>query len=255
MTVPALLEASLKPDSSLRRIARDIWSAVETPPSLIYDRHAALYDKLIGNRRYNRIAWGSSPQSYARFARQATMTGTGPLLDGGCGSLVSTVEIHIASRRPTILCDLSEGMLGAARDRIIDIAGAIPDHLTLLQADLTALPFNDGCFGTVLCPGMLHIFEDVEGVTGELARVTAADGHLFLSSLVAERWISSRYLALLHRAEEVAHPRHRKQLVDRLSSPQSGLKVPLDTELEGSVLFITARPRTGDDGARFQNPG
>jgi len=244
MPIPALLRASLKPNVPLHQIAQDIWSTVENPSPQVYDSHAALYDRLIGNCLYNRIAWGSSPRSYACFAARAAATGSGPLLDGGCGSLVSTAEIHIASRRPTILCDLSEGMLGAARDRIISIAGAMPEHLTLVQADLTALPFDDGCFGTILCPGMLHIFDDVEGVTGELARVTAADGHLFMSSLVAERRISARYLALLHRVGEIARPRGRETLVNRLTAPKSGLQAPFDAELEGGVLFIMARPRT-----------
>ncbi len=163
------------------------------------------------------------------------------MLDAGCGSLVSTAAMHIGSGRPTILCDLSEGMLCAARDRLIAIAGAVPDHLTLLQADIRDLPFRDGAFGSVLCPGMLHLFDDVEWVTGALARVASSDARIFMSSLVAERWIGRAYLGLLRWSGEIASPRRSGALLDRLNAPGSGLQAPVEARLEGSMCFITAQ--------------
>lgn len=241
MDTPAILRDILKSDVTVQLISDGIWSTVESAASgKVYDKHAAFYDRLIGSKLYNRIAWGTSPNSYARFAKQAIDSGSGTALDAGCGSLVSTVDIHVDSDRPTVLCDLSAGMLTAARDRIVRATGQIPSHLLFLQADITQLPFEDGSFGSILCPGMLHIFEDLEDLTHELARVAATGATLFMSSLVAESWISSRYLDLLHRAGEVARPRTCLELISRLSRARSGLQAPFKTESEGSMLYLTA---------------
>ncbi|MCT2397948.1 class I SAM-dependent methyltransferase [Novosphingobium mangrovi (ex Huang et al. 2023)] len=200
-----------------------------------------MYDWLIGNRVYNRLAWGTSPEAYTAFAGEAARSGSGTLLDAGCGTLVSTAAVHAGSRRPTVLVDLSTDMLKVARDRLVRLHGRMPDHVVLLQADLQALPFRDGAFGAVLSPGMLHLFGDVEAITRELARVAVPDAAIFATSLVAERWLARRYLAALHRAGEVARPRPFAELVSRLNTPDSGLAVPVEARIDGSMAFVTAR--------------
>jgi len=243
MNCPGFLRSVVHPELVVRSIADDIWSVIDEGHSnQVYDKHAKLYDRLIGSELYNRIAWGTSPKSYSSFAKQAVSFGEGTLLDVGCGSLISTAEIHANSSRNTILCDLSEGMLQAARDRMIAIAGRVPDNLVFLQADLFSLPFVEGSFGAVLCPGMLHVFEDVQAVTRELSRVSTPEAQIFLSSLVADRWIAKQYLALLHRAREVAEPRAYRKMIDLLNFPDSGLCKPVDSWLEGSMMFVRASP-------------
>ena len=240
MTRPNLLRGTLRPGVVARQVKAGIWSVLPaTVESQPYDRRAALYDLLIGNRLYNRLAWGTSPDSYARFAATAIEAGDGFMLDAGCGSLVSTAELHARSNRPTILCDLSVGMLAAARDRLVRIAGRVPDHLLLLQADIFDLPFRDGAFGSVLCPGMLHLFEDVETVAGELARVAKGDCQIFMSSLVTDRKIGSQYLGLLHRTGEVAPPRTAANVQSRLL--KAGLDLADETCRRGNMLFMSAR--------------
>ena len=220
-----------------------IWSVL--PPDTLgqrYDGRAKAYDALIGNRFYNAVAWGTSPVSYTAFAGTAAQHGAGPMLDAGCGTLVSTAAVHAASGRLTVLVDLSLDMLAAGRDRIRALAGCVPDHLCFLQADITDLPFHDGAFGAVLNPGMLHLFADTDRVTRELARVTAQDGAIYMSSLVNDRWIGARYLALLHGAGEVAPPRGFAALTERLNAPLSGLASPVAMRREGNMAFATACP-------------
>jgi ubiquinone/menaquinone biosynthesis C-methylase UbiE len=211
-------------------------------PSQPYDGRAKLYDRLIGSRLYNRLAWGADPAAYAAFAQEAARWGSGPLLDAGCGTLVSTAQVHAASNRPTLLVDLSTDMLRAARDRLLALTPKPPETLVLLQADITNLPFRNQSFGAILCPGMLHLFEDLEAITRELARVAKANACIFATSLVAERWIGRRYLALLHRAGEVARPRTAAQLLARLNQDESGLANPVEAKHIGSMAFVTARP-------------
>jgi SAM-dependent methyltransferase len=220
-----------------------VWSALAPEQAgQRYDGRAKAYDALIGNRLYNALAWGTSPASYAGFAQASVRHGLGPLLDAGCGTLVSTAKVHAASGRPTVLVDLSLDMLVAGRDRIRALTGGVPDHLCFLQADLNTLPFRKQAFGAVLNPGMLHLFADFESVTAELARVTAPGGAIFLSSLVNDRWLGARYLALLHKAGEVAAPRSFAQLTGRLGAPASGLAAPIKARREGNMAFVTAQP-------------
>jgi ubiquinone/menaquinone biosynthesis C-methylase UbiE len=236
--------SSLLNEGIVARPAGDrLWSVL--PPAEAgqrYDGRAKAYDALIGNRFYNAIAWGTSPASYAAFAQAAARHGSGPLLDAGCGTLVSTATVHAASGRPTVLVDLSLDMLAAGRDRIRALTGGVPHHLCFLQADLRNLPFRSRSFGTVLNPGMLHLFAEIETVTCELARVTRQDGAIFMSSLVNDRWLGARYLALLHRAGEVAMPRSLGQLAQRLEAPGSGLAAPVAARREGNMAFVTASP-------------
>lgn len=241
--MPAVLADVLFPDQCVRLVQTDIWSVLPAnTPALPYDGRAKLYDRLIGSRLYNRLAWGVDPEAYAAFAEDAANWGTGPLLDAGCGTLVSTGRVHAASGRPTVLVDLSIDMLQAARDRLLAITPQLPGHLVLLQADIRQLPFRERAFGAVLCPGMLHLFEDLEAITGELARVAGPAARIFATSLVAERWMGRCYLALLHRAGEVAQPRTAAQLLGRLNSSASGLASPVAASRTGSMSFVNARP-------------
>jgi SAM-dependent methyltransferase len=242
MIAAATLHEVLADNQTARALADDIWSVLPPEaPSQPYDGRAKLYDRLIGSNVYNRLAWGTSPADYAAFASTAAGSGQGSLLDAGCGTLVSTVQVHVRSGRTAVLVDLSVDMLRAARGRLVAIAGRVPENIVLLQADLRVLPFRDRSFGAVLCPGMLHLFDDLEVVTRELARVTMTEARIFASSLVTERWIGRQYLGLLHRAGEAAKPRAAAELLARLNSAASGLASPVEANVIGSMAFVSAR--------------
>jgi SAM-dependent methyltransferase len=242
MRPPALLIDVLAQSRSARLVGPDIWSVMPTgTPAPTYDGRAKLYDRLIGSSLYNRVAWGIDPAAYAAFAQEAARSSTGPFLDAGCGTLVSTAMVHAKCSRPTVLIDLSIDMLQVARSRLLQSLDALPETLVLLQADIRDLPFRDGVFATVLCPGMLHLFEPVEAITRELARVVAHGSHIFASSLVAERLIGRGYLALLHRAGEIAQPRTEAELLARLNTATSGLAAPVAARRKGSMSFMVAK--------------
>jgi ubiquinone/menaquinone biosynthesis C-methylase UbiE len=210
-------------------------------PGQQYDRRAAAYDRVVGSRLYNRLLWDSSPAAYAAFAERAVRSAGGPLLDAGCGSLVFTADVYAPSDRPLVLVDLSLGMLHAARDRLVHAAGHVPDHVLLLHGDLRDLPFRPGCFRTVLCMGILHLFDDINGIVSTLANVMQAEGRMFMTSLIARRWIGERYLRLLHRAGEVAKPRTIDQLLRELRTTGLDFPDPDAIHVDGSMAFIAAR--------------
>ena len=140
-----------------------------------YDRHAVLYDHVVGNRLYNRLLWGASPASYTAFAATAVAGAQGPLLDVGCGSAVFTAAAYRTAGRPLVLVDRSLRMLARAAQRL----------------------------------GGPHLAAVLRVLGGQVA----AGGSLYVTSLVAETAIGSRGLGLLHRAGEAAVPRREQELV------------------------------------------
>ena len=87
----------------------------------------------------------------------------GRVLDVGCGNGMYLRELRARGIRATG-CDLSFGMLAAAA------------HPTLVNADVTRLPFDDGVFDVVLAPHMLYHVEDRATAALELRRVLSAGG-------------------------------------------------------------------------------
>ena len=108
-----------------------------------YDRKAAVYDRVVGARAYNRVIWGTSTTAYRKFASEALASGTGPMLDAGCGSAVFTAGVYRRASRPLVLVDRSIGMLvrahgalGGAYLRVLQRAGEVGPPASL--AELTA---------------------------------------------------------------------------------------------------------------------
>ncbi len=182
-----------------------------------YDRRAAVYDRLVRSRIYNRMAWSSSPGDYAEFAAAAFASSGGPLLEAAAGSAAATAELHASSGRPTVLADLSRAMLERAARRIA-VAGdrgeghELPAHIRLVQADILALPFPDHGFTTILGLGLTHLFDDLSALVDALRVQLAPGGQLYLAGLVAETRRGRRFLQVLHRAGEGAVPRTAEEL-------------------------------------------
>jgi ubiquinone/menaquinone biosynthesis C-methylase UbiE len=204
-----------------------------------YDRKAAAYDRLIPSRAYNRLLWGTQPSEYRRFALDATSAAAregGPLLEVAGGTGVFTVAAYRASPIKAVLSDLSVGMLERARERVSKADG--PGQVDLLQADALDLPFAPAQFAVVAAMGALHVFADLPAVLKSLRAHVAPKGQLFLSGLVAETRIGSRYLRVLHRGGEVSPPISQSQLTRTIASE---LEMTPHVERRGSMVYIKAR--------------
>jgi SAM-dependent methyltransferase len=201
-----------------------------------YDVRAWAYDRMIGSRLYNRIAWGSSPADYRRFARRAVQAAPGGwFLDAGCGTLLLTADAYRdATTRPIVVLDQSLGMLRRARERLLGGGRKLPPHVVFVQGDLLDLPFRPGVFRTVMSMGMLHLFADVAPVAARLESLLLPDGGLYLTSLVENGRLGDRYLRLLHRQDEVAEPRTAAALEAVL---RSALRRPLAYSVTGNMAY------------------
>jgi hypothetical protein len=89
---------------ALRAAGDGIWSvlAADADRAVHDDRLAAWYDRVVGNRLYNRLVWSTSPRAYAEFAATAVASASGPLLDVGCGTAVFTADSYGDARRPIV---------------------------------------------------------------------------------------------------------------------------------------------------------
>lgn len=239
--VPATwLDELLQPGRRLHNVSGELLSDLDpNDRGTTYDRRAALYDRLVGNKHYNRLLWGASTASYAAFAGAAVADDArGPLLDVGCGSAVFTAAAYRNARRPLVLVDRSLGMLARAAHRL---RAHPPEHLSLIQTDLFDLPFRPGQFTTVACHGLLHLFDDAGTVLRALRAQIAVGGSLYVTSLVAETSISRWALGQMHRVGEAAAPRREDDLATAIRATVGG---PLYARCEGAMMFICVGPLT-----------
>ena len=189
-----------------------------------YDRRsAAVYDRLVRSRTYNRLVWSTAPADYAQFAAAAIASADGPLLEVAVGSAAATAELHVHSRRPTVLVDLSRAMLERAARRIAAVCDddehEVPAHIRLVRADLLELPFPPYGFTTILGLGLTHLFGDLPALVSALRGQLAPGGQLHLAGLVAQTRRGRRFLEVLHRAGEAAVPRTAEDLHVALDRP------------------------------------
>jgi ubiquinone/menaquinone biosynthesis C-methylase UbiE len=198
----------------------------------LYDRHAHAYDGLVGNRLYNRVVWHSSTASYAGFAAAAVSDGDGPLLDVGCGTAMFTAASYRVTGRPVVLVDRSLGMLARAAERLADTD---PSRVVLVRADLFDLPFRPGSFATVVCHGLLHLFDDPGRVLRVLRGQAAPGGAVYATSLLGETPLARQVLRLMHRAGEAAPPRRE---VDLSSVACTELGDDVQLRREGAMAFL-----------------
>jgi ubiquinone/menaquinone biosynthesis C-methylase UbiE len=224
---------------SIEQLEEGIYTALGgAPQKHQYDQGAAVYDLLVSSRLYNRIVWGTSPESHRAFARQAVQsTRSGLILDAACGSLVFTAQAYLEAERPVIACDQSLDMLRRARRRLLKLGGTTPAQVVLLQADVSDLPFRKNSFQTVLSMNVLHHVADGAGLIRGLNALLASDGQLHLTSLVKNnRLVGDGYLNLLHKQGWIVRPRTSGEVKHLL---EDSLAARIDYRLDGNMAYAT----------------
>jgi ubiquinone/menaquinone biosynthesis C-methylase UbiE len=224
---------------TVRLVEEDIYSVLpETSSKHHYDRRAAVYDLIVSTRLYNYVMWGSSPLDYTAFARQAVRSGLdGRFLDAACGSMLFTAPTYLECKQQIIAFDQSLAMLRRARERLINLSGSMPEHILLLQADLSDLPFRPAGFRTLLCMNVLHHFENAAALLPNLKRLLTDDGHMYLTSLVSSnRFIGDRYLNSLYAAGEFVRPRSYLELKEMLDR---SLNQEMSCRVKGNMAFAS----------------
>jgi len=233
------LKEVIEDSRTVRLVETDIYSVVpDIQQTYQYDKKAATYDFVVGTSLYNRVMWGDSPKNYLAFARQAINSHpNGWLMDAGCGSMLFTAEAYLQSRRPIIACDQSLDMLRRARARLSKFANPIPQHIFLIQADLSDIRFRPLSFQTVLSMHVLHHFADVAGLVLKLKNLLTEDGCIYLTSLVtSNRFPGDHYLSALHKMGWLVQPKTKDELKELL---QECLRTEIRFWTEGNMAYAT----------------
>jgi ubiquinone/menaquinone biosynthesis C-methylase UbiE len=102
-------------------------------------------------------------------------------LDAGCGDgrYLAALEAELPARRAGT--DISERILDTARGRV---------EADFRQANLEALPFEDGAFDLVLCSQVIEHVLDPDTAAAELARVLRPGGTLVISTDNARNYVT-----------------------------------------------------------------
>jgi SAM-dependent methyltransferase len=234
-----MITSLISPDVVLYTVEPHIFSVYpDSEPIHPYDNSVTFYDRVIGNRIYNRLLWGYRISEFSDFTRTSLATSkSGWILDAGCGSLVFTSRTYAKyNERSVVMLDQSIQMLRAAKTRIIKLCGKVPTNVAFLQGDILQLPFRSGSFSTVISLSVLHVIDDARKMIGELWKVLAKGGNLSLTSLVLGRSLGDRYLRFLHKSGGVALPRRSEQVLSLFAE----IGIPTDYYMRGNMLFINS---------------
>ena len=145
--------------------------------------HASFYDGMmtystLPGKAICRIVWNMDGDKNLRYLEKA-LSGipedfSGKLLEVPVGTGVLTMPVYKDLPEAEITClDYSADMMGAAKKRA-EAAGI--NHITFVQGDVGALPFEDESFDIVLSLNGFHAFPDKEAAWRETYRVLKKGG-------------------------------------------------------------------------------
>lgn len=217
--------------------ANGIWE-VQGLPKGEYDKQAVQYDKLVSNALYNRFMWGNSPVDYTRFLKQNLKDADkGIVADIGCGTLSFTSKVYKHyNKHPLFLCDFSVEMLKIGKKRL-EAQRKTLQPLQFLRADALNMPFHDHTVQTVLCFGILHIFEKPAILINEIRRFLTPKGELHLTSLCTDRKFSAKYLKFLFKKGHVAKPMSSAEIAGLIEN--CGFKI-IRSVVKGGMFYVSA---------------
>ncbi|WP_336514177.1 class I SAM-dependent methyltransferase [Pollutibacter soli] len=203
------------------------------PDGSSYDTKARLYEFLVSTTWYNKLAWGTSPCDYARFAKQAVEKAEGKIIDVGCGGLTHTARFYSSFKQDLILVDNSKEMLQIARKRMLKNTGIHRSNVSYVLADLFNLPFRES-FDTLLSFGMLHLFDNKEHYLDCIFKTLKPGGKFFISALTTDRKFSRKYIAFLQKNKEIGIGMSSSAIVAMVNRFAS----QLDAYTVGSMVFL-----------------
>ncbi|GAP98217.1 class I SAM-dependent methyltransferase [Leptolyngbya sp. NIES-2104] len=159
---------------------------METNVRQQYNRMARIYDRV----------WSRYISKSLSFLKDwAQLDSTRTVLDVACGT--GTFERLVLLEHPTQQItgiDLSEKMLEIAEEKCRDYPN-VSFHI----ASVTALPFSDRTFDTVISASAFHYFENPSAALLEMKRVLKPDGELIILDWCKDDWLCRIYDFVLKR--------------------------------------------------------
>ena len=101
------------------------------------------------------------------------------LLDVAAGTADLSIEAVRQNKASAVTgIDISSGMLSIGRDKVAK--SGMQERISLVTASALEMPFDDGCFGAVVCAYGVRNFSDLDAGLREMHRVLADGGQLMI---------------------------------------------------------------------------
>jgi len=148
---------------------------------------AGIYNFLIQRGTVSRglgwLLWGTDINTLYRTAERAlaSLPARATVLDVPCGGGVAFRGLRPGQEVRYVAADVSPAMLDRAR---LEASRRGLGQIEYVEADVTALPFEDETFDLCLSFTGLHCFGDPAGAVSEMARCLRRGGRLIGSSLL-----------------------------------------------------------------------
>jgi glycogen(starch) synthase len=198
----ATLAARLGDPDALRRAGDEARrSAARYEAKAVAERLAALYERVLAERRADRFDRSIYTRGYRRHFRPEERGGPferiydqkrravlallmdlperSRVVDVGAGP--GRLTAPLARRHAVTACDVSAEMLEEARRRS-------PPGVEFVQADARALPFEDGAFDALVALDLLAHLPDLPAALAEFSRIVRAGGMLLFDTSNAAPW-------------------------------------------------------------------
>lgn len=168
-----------------------------------FKAQSSLYDDFITGRTwfarlFNRIFWHdkSLVPEVETMLDMIPKNFKGKILDVPCGTGIFTKDLYLSMQNTQIIAlDYSVQMIERFK---LALEGKEYPHITFVQGDVGALPYNDDSFDLVLCMNGYQCFPDKDGALSEIKRVLKHGGLLIGCTYVKGVYASSDFLVRIY---------------------------------------------------------
>jgi ubiquinone/menaquinone biosynthesis C-methylase UbiE len=197
-----------------------------------------VYDYLVEHPAVGRPVWFAGTHSdllrlHATADEVGRLAAGSRVLDVPCGGGVALRGLRPTQDVEYVAADLAPEMLERTR-RAAESRG-VAHLVTTRQADVGALPFEDGEFDLVLSLTGLHCFPDPRRAVEEMARVLRPGGLLVGSALLNDTGLAFEPLRRAGRLSGLVGPSATSR---QLASWSAAAGVPLQVELSGAFGYF-----------------
>jgi SAM-dependent methyltransferase len=199
------------------------------------------YDWMVSHPTPGRLLWRAGIGSdldllYAAAEELSRLPAGSRVLDVPCGGGVALRGVRPGQGLDYVACDISALML--ERTRRFAHERGVDDQVSYQEADVGALPFEDGEFDLVASFTGLHCFPDPHQAVRELGRVLKPGGVLTGSALLRGRGLRADLVRAAGTAGRILGPMCTAEDL-RAWTAEAGLS-GLDLRLSGGLGYFRA---------------
>jgi len=211
-----------------------------------FDVSAGYWHAIYGRQELQGLVYRRRMEAVAAWTGELELAPGAMALDAGCGAGLMSVELARRGFSVTGTDSSSEMVQSAAR---LAAEQGLRARVTIREADVHRLPFNDGEFALIVALGLLPWLHDPVRAVAELARVLAPGGWIILTAdnrRRLNRLVEPRENPLLSPLRPVKRTLSRSSSARRDSAPAyRHLPREVDKMLAGAGIAVARRATVG----------